>query len=267
MKFGNLFPMFSKTPVLEVLSEVTNLDEQKLILSNIIEIALLSHPSFDESNPDILSSELKMYKHELSLKKDWLFMRKDNKILIAASLDEMKEKKGVFVIDDLVKLNHKNIDTIDLSEYRLLIVDFFDALIKFAKKSTNINWLIYYTSNNYSIRPAVRAGFNANALRDPNLMACIYKVIKKIRKNNFLGKILLYENHIPKDNQFDEIFKEEALIDARKTSQRLNTTFSKKLSNTDIESARKALGENIHFIDSHSSDLAYKGLILSCRTS
>ena len=216
---------------IEVLYDSKSDELKNKIIEQIMNLQILTRGSYSQE--------------EFNSKKEWFFIRKNDKVTTAVGLESFKEiqadKKSinVYALSDFVNTT-TTIPKANSNE----LTELFSEVVKYAKNNSKIDYLVCAIPQKLNARPLARAGFNA----------------KLFKNSHFYSSGLINElsNHIILNSE-EKLSKSEILTKIRSEEHSRRMLFKK----TPKSLARelRIIHENRKFIEKHKDSHAYYGLI------
>lgn len=239
-----MFNLF-KTKNVEVLSELKGNLPKKKIAEQIVNLQTLFRGSYSPA--------------EFYGKHDWFFIRKDNKITTAIGLEFLRKVKigektvNVYAISDFVNVrNYKNLVTKADSDE---LTELFSKIVKYAKKSPHIDYLVCVIPQKLNARPLARAGFNAKIFNKASFHSS--GLIDNLRDQIIIAN---------QDNLKEKLSKDEILAKMRAELHLWKTLFKKGRTPKSLGREIRIIQENKNFIERSNEKDAYFGLIVGLNT-
>ena len=207
---------------------------------------------FEQNGMRISVEEIKNYT-------DWVFVEDGENVVVAVAIYELGEFSGsnVYALSNFVSVNYRE-TKLSLGEHRKAISDVFAKAVQFAKKSKNIDYLVQGV-NHFDVRASIRAGFNANLLRDPEMSDIVKNLIVSIRY------IDGYDGDLDQFGDFEN-YKSHCLRANSVANLNLGSALNRKYESKTSLRMLRALQRNRDFIDKNPAKMAYHGLILGIKT-
>lgn len=190
---------------------------------------------------------------------DWIFVEDGENVVVAVAIYEIGEFYGsnIYALSNFVSANYRE-TKLSLGEHRKAISDVFAKAVQFAKKSKNIDYLVQGV-NHFDVRASIRAGFNANLLRDPEMSDVVNNLIISIRYiDGYDGTLDQFEDF--------ENYKSYCLRENSVANLNLGSALNRKYESKTSLRMLRALRKNRDFIDKNPAKMAYHGLILGVKT-
>ena len=215
---------------IEVLYDSKSDELKNKIIEQIMNLQILTRGSYSQE--------------EFNSKKEWFFIRKNDKVTTAVGLEFFKEIKvdkksiNVYAISDFVNTT-TTIPKANSNE----LTELFSEVVKYAKNNSKIDYLVCAIPQKINARPLARAGLNA-----------------KLFKNSYFSGIINELSNYIILNSEEKLSKSEILAKIRSEEQSRRTLF-KKMPESLIRELR-IISENRKFIEkSEEPHTYYYGLI------
>lgn len=190
---------------------------------------------------------------------DWIFVEDGENVVVAVAIYEIGEFYGsnIYALSNFVSANYRE-TKLSLGEHRKAISDIFNKAVQFAKKNEGIDYLVQGV-NHFDVRASIRAGFNANLLRDPEMSDIVKNLIISIRYiDGYDGTLDQFEDF--------ENYKSYCLRENSVANLNLGSALNRKYESKTSLRMLRALRKNRDFIDKNPAKMAYHGLILGIKT-
>ena len=216
---------------IEVLYDSKSDELKNKIIEQIMNLQILTRGSYSQE--------------EFNSKKEWFFIRKNDKVTTAVGLEFFKEIKvdkksiNVYAISDFVNTT-TTIPKANSNE----LTELFSEVVKYAKNNSKIDYLVCAIPQKINARPLARAGLNA-----------------KLFKNSYFSGIINELSNYIILNSEEKLSKSEILAKIRSEEQSRKTLFQKGQMPKSLIRELRIIRENRKFIEKHKDPHAYYGLI------
>lgn len=216
---------------IEVLYDSKSDELKNKIIEQIMNLQILTRGSYSQE--------------EFNSKKEWFFIRKNDKVTTAVGLEFFKEIKvdkksiNVYAISDFVNTT-TTIPKANSNE----LTELFSEVVKYAKNNSKIDYLVCAIPQKINARPLARAGLNA-----------------KLFKNSYFSGIINELSNYIILNSEEKLSKSEILAKIRSEEQSRKTLFQKGQMPKSLIRELRIIRENRKFVEKHKDLHAYYGLI------